>query len=241
MFISRLGIPEEGNKYYNTVSNGGYSTAIVGKPTQKGLNVLSNCVGYAAGRFNEIIGKDKFMYFNYPPNAEDFYDRAKEEGLQVGSTPQYGAIAVWRKGKTHNGTDGAGHVAVVECIKSDGSIITSESGYNANKPFWITHRYKEAGNWGMSTAYSFVGFIYLPKEDTSLYLTPTIYKGMRGQSVTWLQNELAKRGYLRYNEIDGDFQKITLGALLAYQFENGLEVDGVCGRKTKESFMKGNG
>ena len=31
--------PESGNKYFNTKSKGGYSTCIVGKPTEKGLNV----------------------------------------------------------------------------------------------------------------------------------------------------------------------------------------------------------
>ena len=48
--------PESGNKFYNTVSKGGYSHCIVGYPTDKGCNVLANCVGYACGRFNEIIG-----------------------------------------------------------------------------------------------------------------------------------------------------------------------------------------
>ena len=37
--------PEKGNKYYNTKSNGGYSDAIIGKPTDPDCNVLSNCVG----------------------------------------------------------------------------------------------------------------------------------------------------------------------------------------------------
>lgn len=37
------------------------------------------------------------------------------------------------------------------------------------------------------------------------------------------------------NEIDGAFGKITLGGLLAFQFENGLEVDGLCGPVTKKA------
>ena len=48
--------PESGNKFYNTATKGGYSHCIVGYPTDKSCNVLSNCVGYACGRFNEIIG-----------------------------------------------------------------------------------------------------------------------------------------------------------------------------------------
>ena len=124
MFKPRLTKPEAGNKYYNTIANGGYSGAILGSPTDKGCNVLANCVGYAAGRFNEIIGANGFTYFKYPPNAEDFYDTAVSQGLKVGKEPKLGAIIVWAKGKTWTSADGAGHVAVVEQIQADGSITT---------------------------------------------------------------------------------------------------------------------
>ncbi|HAM69369.1 MAG TPA: hypothetical protein DCP68_07130, partial [Ruminococcus sp.] len=90
--------PEKGNKYYNTIANGGISTAIVGSPTDAGCNVLANCVGYAAGRFNEIIGSGRFQYFNYPPNAEDFCNAARAAGLTVGTVPKPGAVIVWAKG-----------------------------------------------------------------------------------------------------------------------------------------------
>jgi surface antigen len=43
---------------------------------------------------------------------------------------------VWQKGPTLSYTDGAGHVAVVEQINDDGSIITSESGYGCASAFW---------------------------------------------------------------------------------------------------------
>ena len=183
MFVPRLTKPEAGNPYYNTVSNGGYSGAIVGKPTDSGCNVLANCVGYAAGRFNEIIGKKKFVYFKVPPNAEDFVDTAMLSGLAVGKEPKQGAIICWAKGKPGDSSDGAGHVAVVEDIKSDGSIITSESGYGCQTPFWTQHRYKESGNWGQPSTYTFLGFIYLP--DTNPYQEPTgvIQRGMSGEGV----------------------------------------------------------
>ena len=163
MFKPRMTKPEAGNPYYNRLANGGYSGAILGSPTDKGCNVLANCVGYAAGRFNEILGKGKFVYFQYPPNAEDFYDTAIAAGLAVGTKPQLGAIICWAKGKTWTSADGAGHVAVVEAIKSDGSIITSESGYGCTNPFWTTHRYRESGNWGAGSQYRFLGFIYQPE------------------------------------------------------------------------------
>lgn len=230
MFKPRMTKPESGNPYYNKIENGGYSGAILGSPTDKGCNVLANCVGYAAGRFNEIIGQPKFVYFQYPPNAEDFYDTAVAAGLKVGSTPQLGAIIVWAKGKTWTSADGAGHVAVVEEIKSDGSIITSESGYGCASPFWTSHRYKENGNWGQSTAYRFLGFIYQPEDQTQ---QRCIKKGDKGADVELMQARLHALGYLRKSEIDGDFGVITLGALLAFQFEHGLDVDGICGPATQ--------
>ena len=161
-FVPRLTIPEKGNPYYNRIQNGGYGTSIPGYPLQAGLTCLSNCVGHAAARFNEIGGYGKWKYLNYPPNAEDFIDAARAQGLQISQTPSLGAIIVWAKGKTHNSSDGAGHVAVVEKINSDGSIITSESGYNCSNPFWTTKRYNTNGNWGNGSAYKFIGFIVNP-------------------------------------------------------------------------------
>lgn len=235
MFRPRLTRPEIGNKYYNTVAAGGYSGAVKGNPICPGCNVLANCVGYAAGRFNEIIGAGKFLYLKCPPNAEDFYDTAIAEGLKVGKEPKLGAIIVWANGKTWNASDGAGHVAVVEQINEDGSITTSESGYGCANPFWTSARKKGSdGNWGQSTAYRFLGFIYQPEEAMPAGL---IRKGDSGEAVKWLQARLADRGYLRKSEIDGDFGKITLGALLAFQFENGLTVDGLCGDATKAKLV----
>ena len=67
---------------------------------------------------------------------------------------------------------------------------------------------------------------------TPVEIAKVIRKGDNGESVKALQTALADRGYLRKNEIDGDFGVITLGALLAFQFENGLDVDGVAGPNT---------
>ena len=115
------------NKYYIRKANGGYNGAIAGKPTIKGADVLCNCVGYANGRFNEIIGKGKCVY-QLVCNAENFIERATALGLNVSSVPTLGGIMVWQKGKTLKGSDGAGHVAIVEDIISENEIITSERG-----------------------------------------------------------------------------------------------------------------
>lgn len=160
-FKPRLTKPEAGNPYYNTKSNGGYSDAIKGSPTDAGCNVLSNCVGYAYGRFNEIGGYGYCKYLR-PVNAENFMQYAS--GLDTGMTPKLGAVMVWRKGATLSGSDGAGHVAVVEKIISNTEVVTSESGWNSSA-FWTKTRKKGSnGNWGASTGYTFLGFIYQPTE-----------------------------------------------------------------------------
>lgn len=163
-FKIRTTKPERGNKFYNNSSNGGVSWCITGYPKDSGCNVLANCVGYACGRFNEIIGEMK-----YPTlccNAENFIERAKTAGLEVGWEPRPGGIMVWQKGKTLNGSDGAGHVAVAEKVYNANRVLTSESGYGGSA-FWNAERTNNNGRWGMGEGYTYLGCIYNPsvKED----------------------------------------------------------------------------
>lgn len=152
--------PEAGNKYFNTKSNGGYSTCIVGKPTDKGCNVLANCVGYANGAFNENIGKGKEIY-NLTCNAENFVERAISLGLSVVKEPVLGGVMVWQKGATLSSKDGAGHVAFVYEIVDKDTIKTGESGYNS-KAYWNTKRSRGNGNWGQASSYTYRGCIVPP-------------------------------------------------------------------------------
>lgn len=151
-FVPRLSKPDAGNPYY---CRDKYAVGIIpGSPLDAGCDVLANCVGYAAGRFNEIIGQGGFIYWQYAPDPDQWIARAQTEGLRTGSEPQLGAVAVW----TH-------HVAVVEQINADGSITTSESGYGCANPFWISHRSRGGGSWGGE---GFLGFIYQPKEEKKM-------------------------------------------------------------------------
>jgi len=148
--------PTADNKYYITKSAGGYSTCIVGKPTDSQCNVLSNCVGYACGAFNEELGLG-YEKYHLNCNAENFIERAKSAGLSVVSKPVLGSIICW-EGKG----DLAGHVAIVIEIVNDNCIKTAESGYGSSTPFWITTRYNNNGRWGMNENYPLRGFIVNP-------------------------------------------------------------------------------
>ena len=159
-FTMRTSKPTAGNKYYITKASGGWSDAVKGSPTDPACDVLANCVGYAVGRFNEIGGWGSCRYLS-PVNAENFIEFAG--GLATGQVPRLGACAVWQKGATLSGSDGAGHVAIVERVISDTEIVTSESGWGSSPAFWTTTRRKGSdGNWGQSSAYKFRGFIYNP-------------------------------------------------------------------------------
>ena len=153
--------PTAGNKYFNTKSNGGYSTCIKGKPTDSQCDVLSNCVGYANGAFNEEcdLGYEKY-HLNC--NAENFIERAIASGLSVVSKPVVGSIICWQKGETLKPSDGAGHVAIVVDVINDNCIKTAESGYGRTTPFWITVRYNNNGRWGLTDKYKLRGFIVNP-------------------------------------------------------------------------------
>ena len=56
-FVMRTSCPGGYDKNYMTTSTGGWNTCIKGSPNKTDANVLANCVGYASGRFNEIINK----------------------------------------------------------------------------------------------------------------------------------------------------------------------------------------
>ena len=165
----RTSKPKAGNKFYITKARGGYSTCIQGYPTDV-CNVLANCVGYACGRFNEIIGSMKYPSLNC--NAEKFIERAKSLGLTVVSYPTLGGIMIWQKGATLNPKDGAGHVAVVERIDSANQIYTSESGYGSSA-FWNALRNNNNGRWGLGAGYTFRGCIINPAIGDIHYTTPT--------------------------------------------------------------------
>lgn len=117
-------------------------------------SVLPNCVGYAWGRARELLGKDPKLS---RANAENWWGH--NDGYERGQTPRLGAIACWRKGKAGVSSDGAGHVAVVEQINADGSILVSNSDYGGKR--FYTKTYK-APSYAIGGSYAFQGFIYLP-------------------------------------------------------------------------------
>ena len=192
----RTSKPGAGNKFYITKSKGGYSTCIQGSPTDSQCNVLANCVGYACGRFNEIIGSMKYPSLNC--NAENFIERAKSLGLTISNVPTLGGIMVWKKGNTLSGNDGAGHVAIVEKIIDSNTIYTSESGYGSSA-FWNSTRKNTNGRWGLGSGYTFrgcivnpaIGAVTAPTESTSnsTNSSEVVYTVVKGDTLSGIASK----------------------------------------------------
>ena len=232
--ILQINKPQAGDPFFNNAGNGGISTCINGKPTDAGCNVLANCVGGAVGAYNKCAqdGKRKWGPILYPPNAENIYKYARDLGLPTSQKPEPGALIIWRKGNTLNSGDGAGHVAFVYKVDPDGTVYTSESEYGGRA--WVNRSY-HAPNYPYGIGYTFLGFVLQPRKPTP---GGAIKEGDSGDGVRWMQQRLADKGFLRRNEVDGDFGVITLGALLAFQFKNKLTVDGICGPATQAALAK---
>ena len=132
-FVMRTSIPYD-NPFYITTGWGGYSTCIKGNPMNDHANVLANCVGYASGRFNELMGMARdiqgLAVDNLCCNACDFYDVAIQDGFAVGQEARVGAIMCWS-----GGYGGCGHVEVVERVDSPNQVMTSASDYGGTQFF----------------------------------------------------------------------------------------------------------
>lgn len=113
---------------------------------------MPNCTAYVYGRILELL--EYIPNGLYYGNAENWYDGTKN--LEKGQTPKLGAIACYRSGKTHNSSDGAGHVAIVEKIEDDTFECSNSARKGTN--FYMTKGYDTKNN------KTFQGFIYLPVE-----------------------------------------------------------------------------
>lgn len=149
-------------------------TGIVGSPYYYSLNPfynagygMPNCTAYAWGRFWEESDPDR-TYANPPTlstgNAEDWYGYTAD-GYRRGSTPQLGAVACWADGPY----SGDGHVAIVEQINLDGSIVTSNSAWGGS--FFYTQTLYPP-NYLPATGYVFQGFIYNPDASGNSWIGP---------------------------------------------------------------------
>lgn len=129
---------------------------------------LPNCATYAYGRSMEIAIENgarwtSIKHYENPywftgectyGNAEAWMQQAEWE---TGRTPRLGAIACWDGSKLKKG----GHVAIVEQIGKDGTVILSNSDYGG-KTFYIQIAKPDVGVITPYVGEKFLGYIYNP-------------------------------------------------------------------------------
>jgi len=81
-------------------------------------SALGNCTWYVNGRLQQL-GYNTTTLIKLNGNASEWDNLAANAGISMSSTPQVGDIAQWE----------SGHVAVVEKVNPDGTILISESSY----------------------------------------------------------------------------------------------------------------
>ena len=97
-----------------------------------------------------------------------WWERAVASGFyETGQTPQLGAVICF-----YDNNGGAGHVAIVEQIDPDGTILCSNSAWQSTF-FWISTITPDANNKYNWSHYTFQGFIYNPYADQPIPPTPT--------------------------------------------------------------------
>ena len=139
---------------------------------------------------------------------------------------------VWSKGRAGYGGDGAGHVAVVEQINKDGSIVTSESGW-ASWAFKLVHRTNSNGRWGQNELYKFRGCIINPSISGGTIPTeePIVVDGIGGGMTI-----MALQRFLSQVE-DGVLSGQVLAQKKWYPGLTAVEFDG-CGSPTVKALQK---
>lgn len=190
-FVERTTAPSKSSKYYysdNIFYTSGYG--------------LPNCTCYAWGRFYELSGQKPKLCTR---NAENWYNYT-EDGYKRGKTPKLGAVIVWSKGVIGKGGDGAGHVAIVEKIYDDGSILTSNSAYSGT----LFYTKKISNTYALS-GYNFEGFIYNPvefeeevEEEATTNTSETVYTVKKGDTLSEIASKYGTtyQKLAEYNGID---------------------------------------
>ena len=125
---------------------------------------MPNCTAYAWGRFWEVgdptnTGANKPDPYDLPGywDAGLWWTKVDRTVYQTGNVPQLGAFICF----SNNG-GGAGHVAIVEVINNNGTIITSNSAYGGT--YFYTQTLSVSNNYAWGN-YTFQGFIYNPHSD----------------------------------------------------------------------------
>lgn len=150
-FTRRTTAPESWNNYYYNAAYNPYTY----ETYVHNADLIGECTWYVWGRAYEILGHWPNISKWY---AKDFYAYNVNTGAYpYGNEPKLGAIACFAP---NNHAYETGHVAIVEAVGGDGSVILSEYNFVSRHAF-SANRYlnpTEARTWVQ-------GYIYLRTDD----------------------------------------------------------------------------
>ena len=148
----------------------------------------------------------------------NWYKRNQPE--RVSMTPHVGDIVLYTYG----------HCGIVETVNGDGTITAIEGNtgtHSENNGGEVMRKTRSQS--ALINAYITP---YNAQGDVDIALN-TIKRGVKGEQVKTVQRLLVIFGYdIGKSGVDGDCGAKTEGAIMAYQRDNGLTVDGVCGKNT---------
>lgn len=155
-YVPRTTAPSQTDPNFVGTAYGGNNRCLV-IDTSTGC-VLPNCTGYCWGRWLELGVSPVNLITG---NATNWYG-ATWDGYARGNVPRLGAVACFS-----GGSDGLGHVAIVEEIidANAGTFKISNSAYGS-----YYFQYQTVTNFVFQSNYQFQGFIYNPLDfDTDDY------------------------------------------------------------------------
>ncbi len=127
-FIPRTTAPSSGDLRYIQTGSGGYNQCIYGSDGPP--SVLPNCTGYVHGRVMEIRNTNVDNCGLSFGNAVTYWGSSTSNWTQS-QNPSLGAVVCYY---TNTSSDGhPGHVAIVEEVIDNDTIVVSESNYGGTR------------------------------------------------------------------------------------------------------------
>ena len=185
---------------------------------------VEDCSGAFTRAFKELGGYmyhgSNTMYLSYCTAKGALEKGKRTDGCELKPGT---AVFVWKKADKKWGHVGLyiGNGEVIEASWTKVGVIKSK----VTDSKWV--------GWGELKGVDY-GAEPVPDPD----YRPTLRKGDKGAAVKRMQEELLQRGYdLGKWGADGSFGNQTQKAVIAFQRDNGLTPDGICGQRTWDALL----
>ena len=228
-FSPRTTAPEAGNPYYYSDINIYHKSGR--SPGGVNCNSAGNCTWYAYGRAYEILGTAPAFSGVYAPwtlftNGMSGYEK---KTAAENPQPKQGALIFWE-------AEEYAHMAVVEEVHGDGTFTVSQSYFHEGAGQLFVREKITIGSEssaGSGSYGTFLGYIYLPIQDSVTESTYNHPAGTRGRMVEIAEGELGKSDGNRYGtSVDYSVKFYSWCAA-----QNGLDTNNVTDTKSTNGMI----